>query len=497
MSLALHPRQSAAFVSRGTEVLYGGAAGGGKSHLDRVVAISWCKAIPGIQGYIFRRTFGEVYSEHMDGPSSFPVLLAPAIQMKKCKINYSDNKIYFSNGSTIHLCHCQYEKDVYSYQSTEMHFLLIGEAGGWPKRMYTYLRSRVRMAGITLPERFRAGGMGYDNIVNEYDLFPRVLLTANPGGIGHNWLKSGWVDLGPGLHRMGKEDGGMVREYIPARLEDNPTLFEGDPAYEDRLSGMGSAALVKAMRDGDWNIVAGGAFDDLWKESVHVIQPFKIPHTWRVDRSFDWGSSKPFSVGWWAESDGTEATLSDGRRKSWPKGTLFRIGEWYGWPGPGRDNEGIKLEDIDIGRGIAKLEKELCSTLGIVQRVLPGPADSSIFDADPGKKSIAQNINTGYHGKEGCSDVFTRADKSPGSRVRGLAVVRGLLKASLAEHMENPGLFAFSTCRHGYIRTMPTLPRDPKNPDDVDTEAEDHCFDEVKYRATAPRHSSGTTKAGA
>ena len=335
MTLTLHPRQSAAFMSRATEALYGGAAGGGKSHLDRIAAIAWCDDIPGLQVYIFRRTYGEVYSEHMDGPTSFPALLEGWVKSGKVKINYSENKIYFRNKATIHLCHCQYPKDVYNYQSTEMHVLLLGEAGGWPKAMYTYLRSRVRMTGIELPERYRAGFPGIDGIINEWDLFPRALLTANPGGIGHNWLKGGWVDLGPGLHRMPREDGGMVREYIPAKLEDNPTLFEGDPTYEDRLAGLGNAALVKAMRNGDWNIVAGGAFDDLWDETKHVVQPFKIPSSWRIDRSFDWGSTKPFSIGWWAESDGTNATLADDSKKSWPRGTLFRIGEWYGWPGQG------------------------------------------------------------------------------------------------------------------------------------------------------------------
>ncbi len=490
MKLELHARQSFAILSHATEILYGGAAGGGKSHLDRVAAIAWCSEIPGLQVYIFRRTYGEVYSEHMDGPTSFPSLLAPWVLSGRVKINYSDNDITFRNSSTIHLRHCQYPKDVYNYQSTEMHVLLLGEAGGWTKAMYQYLRSRVRMTGIVLPEKYRAGFMGADGIPNDWDLFPRSMLTANPGGIGHNWLKGGWVDLGPGLHRIPKDEGGMVREYIPAKLEDNPTLFEGDPSYEDRLAGLGNAALVKAMRNGDWNIVAGGAFDDLWDEGRHIVQPFKVPSSWRVDRSFDWGSSKPFSVGWWAESDGTTATLTSGSSKTWPRGTLFRIAEWYGWPGQGHENEGIRMEDRDIGRGIAEREKVIRDALGIRQSIIAGPADSSIFDADPGKDSIAKGIDAGY----GHSNTFTAADKAPGSRKNGFAVVRRMMRASLAERPEEPGLYVFSSCRDGFIRTIPTLARDPNKPDDVDTEAEDHAFDETRYRVTAPRHSSGSVK---
>jgi len=444
-----------------------------------------------LQIFIFRRTFGEVYSEHMDGPTSFPVLLGPMVQSKRVSINYGENKIYFKNGSTIHLCHCQYPKDVYLYQSSEMHVLMVGEAGGWLKAMYTYLRSRNRMAGIALPDKYKAGKTGQDGNVNEWDLFPRTLLTANPGGIGHNWLKGGFVDLGPGYHKMDRENGGMVRAFIPARLEDNEILFKGDPTYEDKLYGIGNASLVKAMRNGDWNIVSGGAFDDLWDEVKHVLEPFKIPKSWRLDRSFDWGSSKPFSVGWWAESDGTEATLSDGRKKSWPRGTLFRIGEWYGWPGIGHENEGIRLEDPEIGRGIALREKTLRESLDISQPIQPGPADSAIFDNDPGKASIASGVNSGYYGRAGkCPDIFVKADKSPGSRVRGLSVVRRFLKASLCDRMEEPGLFVFSTCRDGFIRTIPTLARDQKNPDDVDTEAEDHVADEVRYRVTSAKHEA-------
>src|SRR5690606_31152314 len=100
-----------------------------------------------------------------------------------------------------------------------------------------------------------------------------------------------------------RDEGGMMRQFIPALLEDNPTLQENDPDYETRLEGLGNAALVRAMRKGDWDIVSGGMFDDVWDRAVHVLKPFPVPDSWRVDRSCDWGSSKPFSFGWWAESD--------------------------------------------------------------------------------------------------------------------------------------------------------------------------------------------------
>jgi hypothetical protein len=480
--MELQPKQTRAFLSRATELLYGGAAGGGKSHLMRTAAIAWCRAIPGLQVYIFRRTYPDLWANHMQGPTSFLELLAPFARDGSVRINLSEACIKFGNGSSILLRHCQYPKDVLNYQGAEIHVLMIDELTQWPPDMYKYLRGRVRMVGIVLPEQYRSGGIGPDGIMNAWDLFPRVLCGANPGGIGHNWVKAGWVDRGLKLHRMPLEEGGMVRGYIPARLQDNPILSKSDPTYEARLAGLGNAALVRAMRLGDWDIVSGGALDDVWDRERHVIRPFKIPTSWRVDRSFDWGSSRPFSVGWWAESDGTPVETATGRR-TFPRGTLFRIGEWYGWSG--QPNEGAKLEDIEVGRGIKEREARL-REFHLDRPILPGPADSSIFDADPGKASIAQGIDKGY----GRTGTFVEADKRPGSRKNGLAVMRRMLKASLAERMEEPGLFIFDTCTAGFIRTVPVLPRDERDPDDVDSDAEDHAYDDARYRVTAAKHEA-------
>lgn len=462
--LKLQTKQAKAFFSKSTETLYGGAAFGGKSHLMRVAAIAWCFAIPGLQVYIFRRTYPDLWSNHIEGPTGFPALLSEYTLSKFAKINFGDGKISFGNGSAIFLRHCQYDKDVYNYQGSEIHVLMVDEITQWTKFAYTYLRGRVRMVGINLPKEY-AG------------LFPRVLVGGNPGGVGHNWVKASWVDRGPGLHQVDAKDGGMIREYIPARLEDNPIGTQSDPSYEQRLEGLGNAALVRAMRLGDWDIVAGGAIDDVWNRNKHVIKPFDIPSSWRIDRSFDWGSSHPFAVCWWAESDGTGITR-------YPRGTVFLIAEWYGWNG--NPNEGARIEDTEIGKGISEIEKKL----GLVS--IAGPADNSIFDADPGKASIATGIDKGY----GRAGVFGKADKAPGSRKNGLAVMRRMLKAATQERLEEPGLFIFDNCVH-FIRTVPVLPRDQRDPDDVDSAAEDHIYDAVRYRITAARHSNKTIRIGA
>jgi hypothetical protein len=458
MKLPLHAKQGRAFLSKATEILYGGAAGGGKSHLFRVGAISWCYEIPDLQVYLFRRTSPDLFKNHIDGPTGFPALLADWVESGFVKINYSKGIITFWNGAQIHLCHCQHEKDVYNYQGAEIHVLIIDELTQFSKFIYTFLRSRTRLGGLKVPQKYK-------------QFFPRILTGSNPGNVGHNWVKAAFVDIGSPMTIVGmpRSEGGMKRQYIPAVLEDNPTLTENDPDYEARLEGLGNQALVRAMRLGDWDIVAGGAFDDIWDRSKHVIAPFDIPKTWRIDRSFDWGSSKPFSVGWWAESDGSEVELRDGTIKNYPPKTLFRIAELYGWNG--KPNEGCKMLAVEIARKIVGIEK--ASPLFKRRKVWPGPADSSIFDAESGM-CIADDMRR-------CGVSWRAADKRPGSRIAGLEALRRMLKASLVHPMEEPGMFIFDTCNH-FIRTVPVLPRDERKPDDVDSDAEDHVYDESRYR---------------
>ncbi|MDC9826564.1 terminase family protein, partial [Devosia sp. ZB163] len=283
LRIALHPKQWVAFLSPATEILYGGAAGGGKSHLMRQAAISWCAEIPGLQVYLFRRIREDLIKNHMEGPSGFRSLLAGWVECGFVTI--VEDEIRFWNGSKIYLCHCKDEKDRFKYQGAEIHVLLIDELTHFTEVIYRFLRNRVRMTGITVPDRYNG-------------MFPRIMCGANPGGVGHQFVKITFIDPAKPLeiYRAANDEGGMLRQYIPARLEDNPTLAEEDPLYEARLHGLGSEALVRAMRYGDWDVV-DGAFFDCWSERLHVIEPFAIPDDWAKFRSGDWGSARPFSFG--------------------------------------------------------------------------------------------------------------------------------------------------------------------------------------------------------
>src|SRR5437868_6728908 len=227
LEIHLHPKQWVALLSEATEILYGGAAGGGKSFLMRAAAILWCCAIRGLQVYIFRRIRDDLVKNHMEGPKGFRALLAALENDGFCTV--VEDEIRFWNGAKIYLCHCKDAKDVSKYQGAEIHVLLIDELTHFTEQMYRFLRNRVRMVGIVLPPQY-------------VGKFPRILCGANPGNIGHQFVKMGWIDGVEALsiRQMAASEGGMMRQYVPAKLNDNPSMATDDPGYEDRLSGLGS-----------------------------------------------------------------------------------------------------------------------------------------------------------------------------------------------------------------------------------------------------------------
>lgn len=431
----------------------------------RVAAIAWCCDIPGLQVYLFRRTYPELVRNHLEGPGSFYALLGTMILEKKARI--VDNEIRFWNGSKIHLCHCQHPKDVYGYQGAEIHVLIIDELTQWLMPMYKFLRGRLRLGGLVLPEKYRGQ-------------FPRVLAGANPGGIGHNWVKAGWIDIAKPreLTRMPAKEAGMLRQFIPSLLEDNPTMRVNDPDYESRLEGLGDPALVKAMRFGIWNIISGGAFDDVWDERI-IVPRFAIPSSWRVDRSMDWGSSHPFSILWHGQCDGTEALLPDGRKFCPPRGSIIVSHEWYGTAEIG-SNQGLKMPAPEVAKGILAIEADLMTGKWVAAKPLKGPADNQIRDVrQPGTPTIEKEFqDNGVY--------WAESDKASGTRKIGLELIRTRIAEAKKLQPEKPGLYFMDHCR-GITSRLPVLPRDIKNPDDVDTNAEDHDYDSLRYRVLASR----------
>jgi len=216
IDLTLHPKQALVLQTEANEILYGGAAGGGKSHLVRALFILLCTEIPGFQAYLFRRHSNDLEKNHLEGPKGFHAMLAPWTSVGLAEI--VKGQIRFWNGSKIWLCHCKDEDDIYQYQGAEMHTLAIDEATQFTEKMYRFLRSRLRVPGLAVPATWKAR-------------LPISMLTANPIGVGVEWVRRFFVDnCTPGtIRKMLAGDGGMIRQFIPALLEDNPSMALDDP----------------------------------------------------------------------------------------------------------------------------------------------------------------------------------------------------------------------------------------------------------------------------
>jgi hypothetical protein len=365
--------------------------------------------------------------------------------------------------------------DYWDYHGHEYPWIAWEELTAWSGgECYHLMKSCNRSPRLGMPRKYRA--------------------TCNPYGPGHNWVKAYFIDPAPaGVPFVADRSSAaaVAAEYgvevesnealqtvaLHGHYRENRALMEAQPDYPLFIAAAAAnPEQAKAWLKDDWDIVAGGIVDDLWDRARHVLPPFVVPSTWRIDRAYDWGSTRPFSVGWWAEANGEAVQLADGRTFAPPRGSLIRIAEWYGWDGK-TPNVGLKMTDAAIGREIVAREK----ALGFGMRVQAGPADSSIFDKLPGKTSPADEMAS--HGAK-----FVAADKSPGSRRRGAEAIRRLLTESAKDRPEGPGLWIVEGCRQ-WIRTVPTLPRSDADPDDVDTDAEDHTWDETRYRCMAVRRA--------
>lgn len=317
------------------------------------------------------------------------------------------------------------------------------------------------------------------------DIPHRVFSTTNPYGPGHNWVKRRFITPAP--------YGTIIRKEVPVfnprtQLDDvvvktQVTLFGSwreniylSPEYVADLTTIKDENMRKAWELGDWDIVAGGAIDDVWDKQIHVKKRFRIPSGVRVDRSMDWGSTQPFWVGWWAEANGEEFEIqynSGFVEKFCPApGSLILVNEWYGTKEVGT-NKGLKLSAADVAEGIKEREEVMLKTGWIEDEVRIGPADNQIRNVnDRGTDTIEKQM--------GDKDIYWEAsDKSRGSRKIGLQLLRDRLEA--AKRGEGSGIYFMDNCRAA-IDILPSLPRNPDDLDDVDTTAEDHPYDGVRFR---------------
>jgi terminase large subunit-like protein len=440
LRIDLHPKQMRVLKSKANEILFGGAAGPGKSFLGRALAIILCFEIPGFQAALFRRTYRELNDTHMEGPGSFPAILAGAQNEGLCRI--VKDEIRFANGSRISLNHCQYEHNVTSYQGAEFHLLQIDELTHWTSYMYTYLRTRCRLGNLQIPDKY-------------IGKLPLIVSTSNPGGIGHNWVKDFFEPDKPFVIRRmtGKGEGGMLRQFIPATIADNPDTLRNDPSYVDKLEGVGDPQTARALLEGDWDVVSDAMFGTSWKKTLHVIDPFAIPKGWDLWRGADDGFSKPACILWFARDPIKDRT--------------YAIREVYR---SGMLPEEMGREALEGDKTIPIRETD--GTFSNNMYELTGLIDPASF-ADTGTGSPARG---NAMNQMGCN--WREAEKYPGSRVQGVQHVHRMLAI---QKDGLPKLQIFNNCIQ-LCRALPTAPRDRKNPEDIDDEFEiDHAIDALRY----------------
>lgn len=419
------------------ECLYGGAAGGGKS--DALLAEALRQVhIPHYTAIIFRKTVPQL-SELVDRSRTIYKTSFP-----QAVFNAQEHCWRFPSGAKIYFGSMQYAKDRFNYQGRRYDFIAFDELTHFTWDEYSYLFSRNRPSGPGTRVYLRA--------------------TTNPGGVGHAWVKERFITAAPPMtpineeYKVASPEGKLLtlnrkRIFIPSSVFDNRVLLKNDPDYLANLA-MLPEAEKKALLYGNWDSFDGQVFTE-WRNDpehyddmhfTHVVEPFKIPKNWQIYRGFDFGYTRPFSVGWYA-ADG------DGR--------LYRFREYYGCDGV--PNNGLRLEPTQIAEGIKEIEEQDPNIKG---RTVIGIADPSIFDGSRGR-SVAEVMEK--------SGVYFR----PGDNAR----ISGKMQFHYRFAFDSEGipmLYIFKSCKN-FIRTIPALNYSQSNVEDIDTSAEDHIYDECRY----------------
>lgn len=431
------PRQILFHTSPVYETLYGGAAGGGKTTALCGEAITLALLHPGYKVFYFRRAYPDLEI------STLPEMmkqLGEAIEAGVVRYNGSSHTFTFQNGSTIRLAHCEQPNDVNNYRSADWQCLIVDELTLWPEEIYSFLKTRTR-PNTTYPD------------------YPIVIKAAtNPGGVGHAWVKERFIDPAPPeeiyiddeLQKKLLKNGETPelsrylssRIFIPAKVSDNPDATFVS-IYRASLEATPDENLKRALLDGDWHQFEGQAFTEFKAnkdgKGWHVVAPFSIPAHWPKWMSYDWGYGSWAAALWFARDPETKK--------------IYVYREIY-------VHQMALSEQADLILSYDRLE-------GIRQRL-----------ADPSLWKQPASAETG----ETIAQVFAKHkvffQQANNNRASGKMAVHEAL-ATAPDGM-TPNLMIFQSCPN-LVRTLPYLPYDPHNPEDVDTKAEDHGYDCLRY----------------
>ena len=419
------------------QVLYGGAAGGGKSYAMLVDPLRDVHN-PNFRGLLVRRTTEELRDLIIESKKLYPTIFKGAVWKER------DKTWEFPSGASLWFSYLDRDDDVMRYQGQQFTWVGFDELTQWPSpHAWNYLSSRMRSTDPTLTPVMRA--------------------STNPGGPGAWWVKKMFIDPAPPgkafwatdmesgevlLDDMEEIEDGVPnpdfgkplfrRRFIPAKLKDNPYLTR-DGSYRRTLLAMPEHQR-RQLLDGDWDAAEGVAFPE-WRAALHTVEPYDIPASWKKFRACDYGYGSYSAVLWFAIH---------------PSGQLVVYREMYV----------SKKLAVDLADDILDVEAR---DGGIAYGILDSSMWHSRGETGP---SLAEKMI-----RRGCR--WRPSDRSKGSRVSGKNEVHRLLKVD--EFLEEPGLVVFNTCRN-LIAQLPSIPLDRKNPEDVDTDyPHDHLYDALRY----------------
>lgn len=411
------------------EVLYGGAAGGGKSYALRAILVNYCLTHPFATVVLFRRTYKELEDTH---------ILRLQMELPSYIATYksTSHDFVFKNGSILMMRFCEKEDDVRSYDTFEADAMAFDELTAFSEFQYTYLLTRCRSTKPWWPG-------------------PRIWCATNPGNVGHTWVKRRWVDAAPYFSkwRAPIDQGGMLRQFIPAKVSDNATLMKFDPTYVNRLSALPEEEK-RAKLFGDWDVFSGQFFQR-WRNGVHIVNPFDVPRDWLKYVFVDWGLAAPHAVYWAARPPMTNSI--------W----LYR--EQYGAGVPTKEQARAAAEKVRVND--EKIEFVVADP-AMWARERDGDGDYMKSPADYWKDAFS-----------GVCEVV----KGNNERLAGASLFREMLDwqgielPSGLEVIVPPRLRIMRDRCPNFVRTVPNLIHSKTNVEDVDTSGEDHSYDSVRY----------------
>ncbi len=448
------------------EVFFGGARGGGKTD--------------GVLGEWIEHAF--THGKHAIGLMIRRTLVELTETIERSKALYTplgwqyheQQKMWRTpDGARLRFAYLERDSDADGYMGHSYTRLYIEEIGNFPNPAPIFKLFATLRSGAGVPVGVRA--------------------TGNPGGAGHTWVKRRYIDPAPNGWRVISDSlTGLERVFIPSKIADNPFLNKDDQ-YKNQIRASGSRELVQAWLEGDWNIVAGAYFD-CWDNRRHVVKPFTVPASWLRFRAMDWGSASPFSIGWWAVV-GDDFLSPDG--VTLPRGAIVCYREWHGVDiQPNGQASGLKLNAAEIANGI--IEREGADQLKY------GVLDPATFNVTSGP-SIGEEINSVL--LKAKKAQFQKADNKRIAKDGAISGWDQMRKRLVGNDDGHPMIACFSTCEWA-INTIPSLQHDADNPEDLDTDGDDHAADMWRYACMSrpwvphvtvqekPRHLFGVQKDG-